>query len=195
MQKRIPMFASLLSLATVAVPTAPQTPKADVVHVVKADSKSETKQDSRGTKVSQLQNPHTYVSYERLRSMQTLSTPVRHAQAHTGHSHQAPVVAVHPKWVAMTATWYDGEEGINGTGFGITKSGARVKTGVTIAVDPKVIPLGTWVEVKFSNGTSHRYQAQDVGGNINGSHIDIYDPSRTHCLENGVQQVLVERLG
>lgn len=195
MQKRIPMFASLLSLATVAVPTAPQMPKPDVIHAVQADPKSDGKQFTRETKVSHFQFLYARIPPERIRS--ALSSPVqtRPAQTQQRHTEQKPAVAVHLKWVPMMATWYDGEEGINGTGLGITKSGERVEAGVTIAVDPKVIPLGTWVEVKFSDGTTHRYKAEDIGGNINGSHIDIYDPSRTRCLENGIQQVFVERLG
>lgn len=95
------------------------------------------------------------------------------------------------QWQSMTATWYDGTQGINGTGDGITASGARVQAGVTIAVDPKVIPLGSIVEVKFSNGTSHLYKAEDVGGAIKGNRIDIYDPSPQDCYQHGIQHVLI----
>ncbi|QSO49627.1 3D domain-containing protein [Alicyclobacillus mengziensis] len=95
------------------------------------------------------------------------------------------------QWMAMTATWYDAYEGINGTGNGITASGAPVQTGVTIAVDPNVIPLGSIVEVKFPDGTDHMYKAEDVGGAIKGNRIDIYDPSPQYCYQHGIQHVMV----
>ena len=92
----------------------------------------------------------------------------------------------------MIATWYDGQEGINGTGTGITKSGAHVQTGVTIAVDPRLILLGSHVEVRFADGITHDYIAVDTGSDIVGRHIDIYNPSRRQCLQNGVQDVWVQ---
>lgn len=95
------------------------------------------------------------------------------------------------RWMAMTATWYDAHEGINGTGNGITASGAPVQTGVTIAVDPNVIPLGSIVEVKFPDGTDHMYKAEDVGGAIKGNRIDIYDPSAQYCYQHGLEHVMV----
>ena len=39
----------------------------------------------------------------------------------------------------------------------------------TIAVDPKIIPLGSRVLI---NGIE--YVAEDVGGGVNGNHIDIF---------------------
>ena len=52
---------------------------------------------------------------------------------------------------------------------GITATGTQAQQGVTIAVDPSIIPLGSWVEI---NG--HTYHAEDIGGGVNGNHIDIY---------------------
>ncbi|QSO50744.1 3D domain-containing protein [Alicyclobacillus curvatus] len=95
------------------------------------------------------------------------------------------------RWMSMTATWYDGHQGINGTGDGITASGAPVQSGVTIAVDPNVIPLGSIVEVQFPDGTDHMYKAEDVGGAIRGNRIDIYDPSQQDCYQHGIQHVMV----
>lgn len=99
--------------------------------------------------------------------------------------------AKHVEWFSYAATWYDGEEGINGTGTGITKSGRRVRPDYTIAVDPRQIPLGSIVVVRFQNGREQVYHADDVGGAIRGNRIDIYEPSREKCLENGRQKVLV----
>lgn len=63
-----------------------------------------------------------------------------------------------------------------------TASGARARAGVTIAVDPGVIPYGTKVKI---NG--HTYTAQDTGGSINGNRIDVYFDSHKKALNFGVQ--------
>lgn len=70
----------------------------------------------------------------------------------------------------------------NGKAIVYTASGARAKAGVTIAVDPGVIPFGTKVRI---NG--HTYTAQDTGGSINGNRIDVYFDSHEKALSFGVQ--------
>lgn len=65
---------------------------------------------------------------------------------------------------------------------GITATGTVAQEGVTIAVDPDVIPLGSWVDV---NG--HQYHAEDVGGGIIGNHIDIYFDSHDQAWDFGRQ--------
>ncbi|RXT08993.1 3D domain-containing protein [Ammoniphilus sp. CFH 90114] len=54
--------------------------------------------------------------------------------------------------------------------YGITASGRRAKEGHTIAVDPSVIPLGTWVYIE---GVGFR-RAEDTGGAVKGNKIDIF---------------------
>lgn len=56
-----------------------------------------------------------------------------------------------------------------GKSDGITATGTQAQQGVTIAVDPDVIPLGAWVEVD-----GHVFRAEDVGGCVCGNHIDVY---------------------
>ncbi|GGK20030.1 hypothetical protein GCM10010965_11300 [Caldalkalibacillus thermarum] len=63
-------------------------------------------------------------------------------------------------------TWYN----ING----ITASGRPTQDGVTIAVDPNIIPLGTWVKITFPDGTVKKRRADDTGAAIRGRKIDIY---------------------
>ena len=55
-------------------------------------------------------------------------------------------------------------------GYGnMTATGVYARANHTIAVDPSVIPYGTWVII---NGVT--YKAEDCGGGINGRMIDIY---------------------
>lgn len=73
-----------------------------------------------------------------------------------------------------------------GTHRGITKSGTQVSRG-TIAVDPRVIPLGTKVYVE---GYGHA-ECLDIGGAIKGNKIDLYMDSREECFEFGRRDVKV----
>lgn len=70
---------------------------------------------------------------------------------------------------------------------GITKSGAVAKANRTVAVDPKVIPLGSIIRI---NGKE--YVAEDIGGSIKGKKIDIFCNSHNEALEFGVQNCRVE---
>lgn len=65
---------------------------------------------------------------------------------------------------------------------GATASGVMPKAGRTIAVDPRVIPLGTKVVI---NG--HTYVAEDTGSAIKGNKIDVYFNSHQAALNFGVQ--------
>lgn len=69
---------------------------------------------------------------------------------------------------------------------GITASGARTKANHTVAVDPKVIPLGSKIMV---NGKI--YKAEDTGGAIKGNKLDIYMPSESACRNWGVRNCTV----
>lgn len=64
---------------------------------------------------------------------------------------------------------------------GITASGLPAKPGI-IAVDPKIIPLGSHVMI---DGVE--YLAADTGGAIKGNRIDIFAVSHDIALEYGVQ--------
>lgn len=65
---------------------------------------------------------------------------------------------------------------------GITATGTQAQQGVTIAVDPDVIPLGAWVEID-----GHLFRAEDVGGGVNGNHIDVYYDSHEMASAFGVK--------
>ncbi|MBQ6401410.1 MAG: G5 domain-containing protein [Firmicutes bacterium] len=72
------------------------------------------------------------------------------------------------------------------TGGGRTASGTRARVG-EIAVDPRVIPLGTTVYVE---GFGER-RAEDTGGAIKGHIIDIYMSSKGECRRWGRRNVTV----
>lgn len=74
---------------------------------------------------------------------------------------------------------------ICGTGDGITASGAPVKAGVSCAVDPSLIPLGSTVWVDYGGGKLYEYIAQDVGGWVNGAHIDLAVATHDEALQMG----------
>lgn len=69
-----------------------------------------------------------------------------------------------------------------GKSDGITASGTHAQQGVTIAVDPDVIPLGSWVEID-----GHTYHAEDVGGGVCGNHIDVFYDSHEMASSFGVK--------
>lgn len=68
-------------------------------------------------------------------------------------------------------------------GHGITKTGTQVKEGRTIAVDPRVIPLGWWVHIE---GIGLR-RAEDIGTFVKGKEIDLYMKRTSQAKKFGRQ--------
>jgi 3D (Asp-Asp-Asp) domain-containing protein len=101
-------------------------------------------------------------------------------------------------WTYYRLTYYDNDEQSTGKnpgdkGYGITASGRHTQTGVTIAVDSDIIPLGTWVLIKWPDGRIEKRRADDTGSAINGYDIDYYVPHAT--LSMGAPMVGVKILG
>ena len=69
---------------------------------------------------------------------------------------------------------------------GYTATGTEATEGRTIAVDPKVIPLGSKVRI---NG--HVYVAEDTG--VRGHTIDIFVNSHEEALRLGTYKTMVEK--
>lgn len=80
---------------------------------------------------------------------------------------------------------------ICGTGTGYTASGAPVQAGVSVAVDPTVIPLGSAVYVDYGDGVVHTYIAQDTGGAVNGRHIDVAVATHAEASRLGMKKATV----
>lgn len=74
---------------------------------------------------------------------------------------------------------------ICGTGTGITASGLIVQPGL-VAVDPKIIPLGSTVIIG-----DNVYLAADTGGAIKGNKIDIAVETHDEALQFGKQTAKV----
>jgi uncharacterized protein YabE (DUF348 family)/3D (Asp-Asp-Asp) domain-containing protein len=68
--------------------------------------------------------------------------------------------------------------------YGITSSGARVSEGRTIAVDPKVIPIGWWVYIE---GIGLR-RAEDTGSGVKGNMIDVYFENPDYAKRFGMKR-------
>lgn len=66
-------------------------------------------------------------------------------------------------------------------GYGETASGAIVTKGVTVAVDPDIIELGSYIYIE---GLGFRV-AQDTGSAINGKDIDVYEPNLKKAQQLG----------
>lgn len=91
------------------------------------------------------------------------------------------------KKLTVTATAYT-------SSGGKTASGKAAQYGV-IAVDPKVIPLGTKLYVESTDdGKTWKYGycvAGDTGGAIKGNKIDLYYNSESECLRFGRRSAVV----
>jgi 3D (Asp-Asp-Asp) domain-containing protein len=116
-----------------------------------------------------------------------LATTVRPATPATGAGDAMAVVGAAPQPArtylgTFTVTCYDLT--------GVTASGAMAGPD-SVAVDPSVIPLGTQVYV---DGVGQR-TADDTGGAIIGDHVDIWEPTYSQCIDWGVQQRAVYRVG
>jgi len=77
-------------------------------------------------------------------------------------------------------------------GYGITASGMKAQRGV-IAVDPRVIPLGTRLYVESMDGyPDYGYAiAGDTGGAIKGNRVDLFMDSYSEAMSFGRRQVKV----
>jgi uncharacterized protein YabE (DUF348 family) len=99
--------------------------------------------------------------------------------------------------IKMSASAYDlsyqstGKR-VGDRGYGVTASGMRVKRGV-VAVDTRVIPLGTRLYIESSDG-KYIYGnavAADTGGAIKGNKIDLFMETNSECRAFGRRSVNV----
>lgn len=63
-----------------------------------------------------------------------------------------------------------------------TSSGATARSGHTVAVDPDVFDIGSKILI---DGIV--YTAEDIGGGVQGDHVDIFVDTHEETLEGGVK--------
>ena len=68
-----------------------------------------------------------------------------------------------------------------------TAQGNDVVPGLTCAVDPNMIPLGSTVFVDYGDGVIHEYLADDTGGAIKQKRIDVAVDTHSFALECGLK--------
>jgi uncharacterized protein YabE (DUF348 family) len=96
------------------------------------------------------------------------------------------------KATAYTSSLHDTGKAPGEPGFGITRTGIRAREGV-IAVDPRIIPLGTKVYVEVP-GAAPDYGfaiAADIGSAIKGKLIDLYFSTTEQAVHWGRRSVRV----
>ena len=88
--------------------------------------------------------------------------------------------------LTCNATAYDMSAEENGGYAGQTATGVPLDKGV-IAVDPRVIPLGSRVYIEALDGSwSYGYAvAADTGGAIKGNRVDLCYRTRSECIQFG----------
>lgn len=82
------------------------------------------------------------------------------------------------------------------TATGKNLAGHTLESARAIAVDPRVIPLGSKVRIKFKDKEMQQYNgvytACDTGGAINGNRIDLFagDGAHSLCMEIGRREAV-----
>lgn len=87
------------------------------------------------------------------------------------------------KVVEVTATAYSGEEASGKR----TAMGTKCRVGA-VAVDPRVIPLGSRLYIEAADGESWVYGtavAEDTGGAIKGNRVDLFYDTSAECYRFG----------
>jgi 3D (Asp-Asp-Asp) domain-containing protein len=90
------------------------------------------------------------------------------------------------RWIRCTATAYSVR--------GETADGDVTKYRQTIAADPKVIPLGSRVQIEDAGRWSGIYTVTDTGRKVQGNSVDIFIPSAAAAKEFGRKPVRIRVL-
>ncbi len=71
-----------------------------------------------------------------------------------------------------------------------TASGIYVREGI-VAGDPRILPLGSVIDIKVGDELFEEYQVMDTGGKVKGYIIDIWMPTCEEAIGFGRREVKV----
>jgi 3D (Asp-Asp-Asp) domain-containing protein/chaperonin cofactor prefoldin len=89
--------------------------------------------------------------------------------------------------VSFYTPWDDGKIIYHPT-FKLTRSGKVAREWVTAAVDPSIIPLGSYIYIPEFKKI---FVAEDTGSSIKGNRIDIYIEDVYNARKNGIKNLVV----
>ncbi len=122
-----------------------------------------------------------------LKSIETMAALAPVLSSAEGTAASAHHLAVEKTYQCMLTAYGPGFESTGkhpgDPAYGITASGRIALPRHTVAVDPRLIPLGS---LMYIDGIGYRV-AEDVGGAIRGQHIDLYFPNDTDAVKFGVK--------
>ena len=98
----------------------------------------------------------------------------------------AQIQRLAPEWHTFSATAYSID--------GQTSSGSQTVEGHTVAADPRILPLGTRIEVAGAGRYSGFYVVQDEGPEIEGKEIDVFIDAYPEAMRFGRKKVRVRAL-
>lgn len=104
---------------------------------------------------------------------------------------EAALLANATRLDSVTVTHYCTCSACCGKSDGITASGRKATPGVSVAVDPSIIPLGSDVLVDYGDGELHYMRADDTGSAVKGNHIDLCMESHEAAIQAGVRSATV----
>lgn len=114
----------------------------------------------------------------------------RDSQLRDQEQPSSDVPTEYKKVIDITATAYSPGPLDNDQWGNKTRMGTTIRPGV-IAVDPKVIPLGSRVYVQYPDGHGEYKVAEDTGGAIKGNRIDVAIMNRGNAKDFGIKPVKV----
>ena len=82
----------------------------------------------------------------------------------------------------------------NGNNPPVTRMGTPLVPGQTIAVDKRVIPLGTWIYLNLPGKGWTKFRAEDTGSSIKGKRIDVLLPKHSECYSATYNSTVEVRL-
>ncbi|MCY9132832.1 3D domain-containing protein [Bacillus spizizenii] len=176
-------------------PTAkpPEPPPPDPPRITEEDAalqKAEADAEKKDARIKALEN-----EIETLKAESKARSKPKVNNESVNEKPNAKETASEPAWQTFEASAYtadcpEGCSGITATGLDVTgtiyHAGKRI-----IAVDPSVIALGSTVEIKQADGTTFKAVAQDTGGAIKGTKIDVLVATEADAVQFGRQSVQV----